>query len=115
MHEHGIGRELWAVIEEHIKQNNLKKITKISIVIGKASGIEKELLVHTMKDHIIPETIAKGCELEFVVEDLTALCNACHEKIEIHKMEAACCPKCGSGDISIIAGNDVFVKSIEGE
>lgn len=115
MHEHGIGRELWTVIEEQAKQNNLTVITKITIVIGKASGIEKDLLVHTMKDHIIPGTIATGCELEFIDENLTAQCNNCKEKIEIHKMETIFCPKCNSGDISISSGNDVFVKSIEGE
>ena len=73
MHEHGIGRELWKVIEEQAKQNNLMKITKISIVVGKASGIEKELIVHTMKDHIIPGTFANSAELEFINEDAGAI------------------------------------------
>ena len=115
MHEHGIGRELWQVIEEKAKQNNLTKITKIIIVIGKASGIEKELLVHTMKDHIIPNTFASSAELEFIDEELVAQCNICREIIDTSKMETMFCPKCGSSDIIILSGNDCFVKSIEGE
>lgn len=115
MHEHGIGRELWKVIEDQAKQNNLIKITKISIVVGKASGIEKELLVHTMKDHIIPGTFANSAELEFINEDLTAQCNACKKNIDVSKMETMFCPECGSSDIIILSGNDCFVKSIEGE
>ncbi|MFA7073980.1 MAG: hydrogenase maturation nickel metallochaperone HypA [Endomicrobiaceae bacterium] len=115
MHEHGIGRELWKVIEDKAKENNLAKITKISIVIGKASGIEKELLVHTMKDHIIPGTCASSAELEFIEENLTAQCNTCKENIDVSKMDTMFCPKCGSSDIIILSGNDCFVKSIEGE
>jgi len=115
MHEHGIGRELWQVIEEKAKQNNLTKITKISIVIGQASGIEKDLLVHTIKDHIVPNTFASSAELEFIEEKLVAQCNICKTEIDTFQMKTMFCPKCGSSDIIILSGNDCFVKEIEGE
>ncbi len=115
MHEHGIGRQLWQVILEKAEQNNLTKITKISIVIGQASGIEKELLVHTMKDHIIPNTLASLAEIDFIEEKLTAVCNGCKTEIDASVMETMFCPKCGSSDIAILSGNDCFVKEIEGE
>ena len=115
MHELGIARDFWAVIKEAAGQNKLKKINKIVIVLGEASGIEEDFLRHSMKDHILPGTIGENAELVIKKEILAARCKKCEEQITREKVKGLSCPKCGGSDIEIISGKDTYVKNIEGE
>lgn len=116
MHEHGIARDLWQVVLSEAEKNNLKKITKITIVLGIASGIEQEFLNHSFVDHIFPENpIAKDAVVEYEILPLAAQCNMCMEEIMPSQMEHLTCPHCESNDIKIVSGHEVYVKNIECE
>jgi Zn finger protein HypA/HybF (possibly regulating hydrogenase expression) len=116
MHEHGIARDLWKVVLSEAEKNNLSKITKVTVVLGEASGIEKEFLNHSFVDHIFPEhEIAGNAGIEYEIVPLSAQCNACMEQIKPSQMEHLICPHCGANDIKIVSGHEVYVKNIEGE
>lgn len=116
MHEHGIARDLWKVVLEEAEKNNISKITKLNVVLGDASGIEKDLLDHSFIDHIFKEyDIAKGAVVEYEIVPLTAMCKNCSKDIKTSDMKKLVCPQCGSSDIDIVSGRDVYIKSIEGE
>jgi len=115
MHELGIAQDFWAVIKEQAKNNKLKKITKIIIVLGEASGIEKDFLVHSFKDHILPGTLAEGANPEIISKSLDAKCNTCGKEITQDIMTALNCPGCQGTDIEIVSGKETYVQSIEGE
>jgi len=116
MHEHGIARDLWKLILSKAEENGLNKITKISIVLGEASGIEKDFLNHSFVDHIFPESeIAKAAKIDYVIEKLSAKCNVCGHEIKPSEMQKLVCPVCGSTNITVTGGRDVYISSIEGE
>lgn len=116
MHEHGIARDLWKVILSEAEKNNLAKITKITVVLGTASGIEKDFLNHSFVDHIFVENaVAKDAVIEYEIVPLAAQCNLCLEEIRPSQMEYLTCPHCGANDIKIVSGHEVYVKNIEGE
>jgi hydrogenase nickel incorporation protein HypA/HybF len=114
MHELGIARDLWAVICEYAKTNKLTNITKITLAIGEASGIESDFLRHSFESHIIPGTIAAGAQIEIVMEKLSARCNECNTELTKEAMNSVHCPGCGGMSIAITAGKETYVKSIEG-
>ena len=116
MHELGEARELFAVVKEKAKEHGLKKITKVKIKRGEASGIESDFLRHSFLDHIFPETLAEGADLEIIVEKVGGVCGDCGAGVDISKDEPAMkCPSCGSYRLEITKGKDVYVDSIEGE
>ena len=115
MHELGIARDFWAVIKETARQNKIKTITKIVIVLGEASGIEEDFLRHSLAEHILPGTIGEKAELLIEKEVLAAKCRKCGEHITREKVKGLSCPKCGGSDLEIISGKDTYVKNIEGE
>jgi hydrogenase nickel incorporation protein HypA/HybF len=115
MHELGIAQDFWAVIKQHAKEHNLKKINKIVIVLGEASGIEESFLVHSFKDHILPGTLAEGAVFEVSHAKLTAKCGSCGKELTKDVMTALNCPGCQGTDIEIISGKETYVQSIEGE
>lgn len=114
MHELGIAKDLLDIALAKAKENNLKKITKISIKLGVAAGIEEDFLRHSFVDHLLPGTIAGSCLLEISKEGVAAKCRKCSVPFTPEAMVLAC-PSCRSKDIEIISGKDVYVASIEGE
>lgn len=114
MHELGIAKDLIDIVLLKAKENNLKKITKISVKIGEAADIEEDFLKHSMLEHLLSDTVAEGCHLEISKEDLKAKCKKCSARFLPTKMIFDC-PICHSKEIEILSGKDVYVSSIEGE
>lgn len=115
MHELSIASDLFKIVKEKARENNLKKITKISIKVGVASGIDKVFLKHTFVDHIFPESIAQDAELELVEDSLQAQCKSCEKKINTENKFIISCPACGGVDIEITKGKDIYLECIEGD
>lgn len=115
MHELGIAQDFWSVAKSQAEQHGLKKITRITIVVGEASGFEIDFLRHSLKDHILPGTIGANAVLDFIAQPLEASCNQCGSRITKDSMMALNCPHCSSADIRITSGKDSYVQSIEGE
>jgi hydrogenase nickel incorporation protein HypA/HybF len=115
MHELGIAQDFWAVIKRYAQEHRLNKISKIVILLGEASGIEESFLVHSFKDHILPQTLAEGAVFEVVHAKLTAKCATCGKEISKDEMTGLNCPGCKGSDIEIMSGKESYVQSIEGE
>lgn len=115
MHELGLAQDLFRIVAEKAQENKLKKVTKLRIKVGVASGIEADFLRHSLLEHTLPETMAEGAELEFVEELLLAQCPDCQKEIKAQAQLTLSCPDCGSRDIEITQGKDVYLESIEGD
>lgn len=115
MHELSIAQDLFKIVREKAMANNLKRITKIRIKVGAASGIEEDLLMHSFIDHIFPGTIAEGAVLEFIKEPVEAKCKNCGGLLNTHQNFGTTCPTCGSFDIEILRGKDIYLESMEGD
>lgn len=114
MHELGIAKDLFAKVLEKAKENELRRVTRIKIRLGEASGIEEGFLRHSFIDHILPGSIAQGATLEIKKEGVKARCSDCGKRISAQEAGLSC-PQCGGSDIEIISGKDVYIENIEGE
>ena len=116
MHELGIAQDLFCIVEEKAKENNLKAITKIVVVVGEASGIVEDFLRHSLTDHLMPGSIAEKAELEITTESLQARCLACGIEIDSRQSSSLECPNCGDdNNLEITQGKNVYLQTIEGE
>jgi len=111
MHEYTLARNLAYLIFKEINEKKPKKINKIVFIMGKASGVDKEFLEHSFKEHIFKNTICEQAELEFVFEEPKIRCKKCGK---IYEQAVIKC-ECGSDEFDIIAGNEVYVKEIDYE
>ncbi|HEA46838.1 MAG TPA: hydrogenase maturation nickel metallochaperone HypA [bacterium] len=114
MHELGIAKDLFAKVNEKAKETGLKRITRIKIKLGEASGIEEGFLRHSFIDHILPGSIAEEATLEIEKEEVKARCLDCGKDISTQEAGLSC-PHCGGNDIEIISGKNVYIENIEGE
>jgi len=115
MHELGIAQDLFHIVEDKAKENNLKAVTKIIVIVGEASGIEEDFLRHNLVDHLMPGTIAEKAELEITKEPLQARCLSCGSEIDSRESSSLECPNCGGSNLEITQGKDVYIRTIEGE
>ncbi|MCX7910371.1 MAG: hydrogenase/urease maturation nickel metallochaperone HypA [Endomicrobia bacterium] len=109
MHEHSLAKNLGYIIFNKVNKNKPLRPKKITILIGKASGIDKEFLEHSLKEHIFKGTVCEEAEICFKFETPKIKCKNCSYETE----EALEKCKCGSIDFEIVAGKDVYVLDIE--
>ncbi|MEN3014173.1 MAG: hydrogenase maturation nickel metallochaperone HypA [Endomicrobiia bacterium] len=109
MHEHSLAKTLAAVIFEVIDKNKPKKPKKTTIVVGKASGVNKEFLEHSLKDHVFKGTICENIELEFKFEEPKIKCKECG--YETTQAVTKC--RCGGDNFDVISGKDTYVLEVE--
>ncbi len=115
MHELGEALELFEVIKSEAKKNGLKKVSKITIRVGEASGIKIDFLRHSFLDHILPQnSVVKGAKVDFIPETTKLRCGDCKREV-VEDSFNPLCPFCGSSNLEVIAGKDTYIESIEGE
>lgn len=112
MHELGMAKDLFKVILEKAAEKNLSRITSVRISTGEASGIEREFLVHSLKDHVFPGTPAEGSDLDISVERVAAVCSGCGK--HPGEDDVFRCAFCGGDDFEITGGKDVIVEEVKG-
>ena len=111
MHEFSIVDSLLQLADEHAKKNNAKKITKLEVKIGVLSGVEPDLL-KTAFDTFKEGTICEEAEFIMNIQPVIIRCKDCGIETELKKDEYRC-PKCNSGNLEIIDGEDMYLMSLE--
>lgn len=113
MHEYSIVQSLLDSCEEHAKQNESSKVTKVVVKIGVLSGVEPDLL-QTAFDTFKEKTVCDGAEFLINHQKVVIECLSCQEQSTLEKNEFLC-PKCESNQVKVIDGEDMFLMSLEME
>ncbi len=111
MHEFSIASHLLELCIKNAEKNSASGISKITVKIGKFSGVE----IHFLKDafDVIKErSIAEKAELDIIHQDLVIRCTDCSREFI---MDEFCflCPQCGGGNIENIDGEEMMLMSME--
>lgn len=113
MHEYSIVQALLNQCESIATEHQAQKIAKVTVKIGKMSGVEPHLLEIAF-DTFKESTVCEGAEFIMNIQPLTIRCNLCSAESELDEI-AYCCPECESLDVSVVDGEDMFLMSLEME
>lgn len=113
MHEYSIVNSLIASCEEHLKANDAAKVTKVVVKIGVMSGVEPHLLKEAF-DMFKQDSVCHEADLVLNIQKVVAECRSCKAKEELAKNEYVC-PKCGSYELDVLDGEDMYLMSLEME
>lgn len=113
MHEYSIVQSLLESCEEHARQNDAKKVTKVVVKIGVLSGVEPDLL-QTAFDTFKEQTVCHDAEFLINHQKIVIECFDCGTKSTLEKHEFSC-PSCQSVDVKVVDGEDMFLMSLEME
>lgn len=113
MHEVAIAQNLLDIACQSAKENDLRKIDKISVVAGELNAIVLDALQFAFQV-ISQNTIAEGASLEYRQIPALVKCESCNK--EFHWKESGYfCPYCFQLSNQLIQGNELYVDYIEGK
>ena len=111
MHEYSIVQSLLDSCDENARKNNATKVTKVIVKIGVMSGVEPSLLQSAF-DTFKEKTICQEAEFIINMQDILVKCNDCQEESILQKLEY-CCPKCGSSNLKVLDGEEMYLMRLE--
>ena len=112
MHELGIVIEVVKQVELLAKQNDVEKVTKLTLEVGEVSGVVKEYFFDAFKWFIKKSEYMKECELEYVPIQGISYCEDCKKTYPTTKFGKEC-PSCHSNRTYLVSGQEVKIKNIE--
>lgn len=113
MHEMSIAENLFKIVDQQRILNNLKRVEKINLKIGKLTTIIPSCLEFSFQI-ISKGTPLEDAKLQMEIIPFRIKCKECSEENEISDFFLFC-PSCKSTNIEIISGRELFIESIEGE
>jgi len=113
MHEFSIMQGIFSLIEDTVAKNNLIKIDRVVLKIGKLRQIFPDFLQFAFET-ISQNTIASGAELIIEEVPITMRCKSCQEKFKVEH-NTYICPSCNATELELLTGKEILIVSIEGE
>ena len=113
MHELSIAESIIGLVSSEAEKSGFHKVLEIRLKIGEYSGIIPEC-IREFFPIAAKGTAAEGAEL--VITPVTAefLCRSCSYEGPVSRMKAYC-PQCGSADLRMIRGRELFVEDLKVE
>ena len=110
MHEMALAESVMQIVEETARKH-AAAVRAVWLEIGRLSHVEPEALRFAF-DVVKRDGPARGARLEIVSTDGSAWCMKCSEVVTIARLGDAC-PRCGSYQLQVTAGDQMRVKEIE--
>lgn len=111
MHETGIAQSILDIAVDTARKNGAEKINNVAVRIGKMSAIDEASLKFAF-DALKEGTIAEKSTLEYKEIPLKGRCEDCGFESELEGYFVLC-PKCNSGRVKILSGNELEIEYID--
>jgi hydrogenase nickel incorporation protein HypA/HybF len=113
MHEFSIMQGVFKLIEDVAAKNNLIKIDKVVLKIGKLRQIFPDFLQFAF-EVVSQNTIAAGAELIIEEVPITMRCKSCQKEFTV-EYNTYICPTCNATELELLTGKEILIVSVEGE
>jgi hydrogenase nickel incorporation protein HypA/HybF len=113
MHELGIAENLSLIVLDAARTEKLAKVTRVNISFGRLVQIVPDIFKFAFRESV-RDSIARDAEIDIEIIPVKMRCKNCGADFII-KENLFTCNSCNSTDLEIIQGNELFIKSIEGE
>jgi len=111
MHELAITEEILSLVVAEAEKNNATKVKHVKLMIGEMTGIVNDSVLFYFNE-ISKGTIAEEARLSFTRILAAGRCRDCGNEFAVKDFVWAC-PRCGSLNIDIAAGKELYLESIE--
>ncbi|MDR2904387.1 MAG: hydrogenase maturation nickel metallochaperone HypA [Helicobacteraceae bacterium] len=113
MHEYSVVQALLEQCESEARKAGASRVLKISVKVGKMSGVEPKLL-QSAYSVFSEDSFCKGAVLEITRQNVIARCEKCGEESEIADTRYIC-PVCGDERLKVIDGDSLILMRLEAE
>lgn len=113
MHELRIAEDLAGIVLGEAVKNKLSVVSGVNICLGELVQIVPSIFETAFRE-AVRDTIAADSLLDIEIVKLRLKCRECGQLINIAGNDFSC-SGCGSSDVEIVNGKELFIKSIQGE
>jgi hydrogenase nickel incorporation protein HypA/HybF len=113
MHEIRIAQDLSGIVLEATSEKKLRKVTGVNISFGQLVQIVPDIFEFAFRE-CVRGTIAENSKVNIEITMVKMKCRVCGNDFNVRE-NLFVCDNCGSADLEIISGKELFIKSIEGE
>jgi hydrogenase nickel incorporation protein HypA/HybF len=111
MHELGLAMNVREIVENAAKENGASKIREVNIVVGEFSSVAIEALEFSM-DVVKRDSMLEGAKINIKSTKSILLCSECGKESVMEDFIFKC-SLCGSSSVKMIAGDRMYVDSID--
>lgn len=112
MHETALVSGIMKIVVEQLAKNNLKRLTKVKLIVGEYSGAVPDALSFAFMA-TVAGSIHEKAEMEIEEISAQAQCRFCEA---VFTYEAGMtCPECGGIAPKIVKGNELYIDYIEAD
>ena len=111
MHETAIISGLMRILEERAAAHKVEHIARVRLKVGRLRAVEPKQL-RACFEMFSEGTLADQAELVIDEVPVCARCKACGHEFEVPRFRFEC-PACTSGDVGVIAGQELYIESFE--
>ena len=104
---------VFKLLEDIAAKNNLIKIDKVILRVGKLRQVFPDFLQFAF-ENISQNTPLDGAELIIEEIPITMRCKSCNQEFTVEH-NTYICPKCGAAKLELLTGKEIIIASIEGE
>lgn len=111
MHETAIVAGLMRILEQQVARHGAARVSRVTIKVGRLRAVEPQQL-RACFEMFAEGTVAEGAVLAIDEVPVRARCKACGVEFEVPRYRFEC-PGCGSGEVDVIAGQELYMESFE--
>jgi hydrogenase nickel incorporation protein HypA/HybF len=111
MHELGLAMNVREIVEGAAKENGAVKIKEVNIVVGEFSSVAIDALEFAM-EVVKKDSLLQDAKINIKSTETILLCSECGKET-VMKDFIFRCNSCSSGAVSIVAGDRMYVDSID--
>ncbi len=112
MHELGIVLHVIDRVEETARENQVEKVTKLTLEVGEVSSIVPSYFSDCFEWAKQKTEYLREAELEMIILEGISYCRTCKKTYQTTAY-AKKCPNCGSDDTYLVTGNELRIRDIE--
>lgn len=112
MHELGVVFYVTRDVKQVAEENQVEKVTGVTLEIGEVSGIIHEYLIDCFNWAKKKEPIMEEAELSIEQIEAVTYCEDCHQEYPT-VAHGKVCPHCGSENTYLLRGNEFLIKEIQ--
>lgn len=114
MHELGIVVHISKTLKKLAQENDLVDIHRVTLQIGKVSGIVPEYLLDCWQYYKKKEPLLENSQLEYEWIEAKTICKNCQKSYDTIQYGKEC-PYCHSYNTVLLQGNECLIKEIEAQ
>lgn len=111
MHELGIVFHIIRSVEDVARQNNVRRVTAVTLELGEVSGVLEDYLQDCWNWAVSKSDLMRGARLQVAVIPAKTMCEDCG-MVYPTVAHGRTCPGCGSGHTHLIQGNETMIRDI---